>query len=158
MKSVIVDTNVAMVANGDCEGVRPECRLQTIDFLEKLLQKGRIAIDLEGEIEEEYWRRLSIGQPGVGSRFMQKFFSEALDRIDRIKVRGHGNNRIDFAFDGNLRRFDQINRKFVRVAAATGFIIFNATDSDWVEHGIELSKRGIKIQHLCGAVTAAWFV
>lgn len=76
MTNAVVDTNVALVANGQCDGVSPDCRLAAIDFLEKIMHKGRIAIDLEGEIETEYRRQLSVGTPGVGSRFLQKFFQK----------------------------------------------------------------------------------
>jgi len=158
MTVVIVDTNVPLVANGSCEGVSAKCRLATIDFLESLLHRGKIAIDLEGAIEEEYRRQLGVGSPGVGSRFIQKFFSEAADRVVRVSapIDGHGHHK-KFKFDGTLKRFDRSDRKFVAVAVETGAEIYNATDSDWLEHNEELSRRGIKLRFICGNRKADWF-
>lgn len=63
MSAVVVDTNVAIVANGDCNGCAPACRLAAIDFLESLIHDGSIAVDVQGEIEQEYRRHLSVGTP-----------------------------------------------------------------------------------------------
>lgn len=158
MTTVIVDTNVALVANGSCEGVSAKCRLASIDFLEKLLHSGKLAVDFEGEIESEYRKNLGVGNPGVGNRFLQKFFSEAAHRIVRVStpVNNAGNFK-NFKFDGSLKRFDRSDRKFVALAAATGFIIYNATDSDWLEHKVELNNRGIKITFVCGSLQSGWF-
>jgi hypothetical protein len=154
----VVDTNVALVANGMCEGVTLLCRIAAIDFLEALIHKGRIAVDLEGEIEAEYRRRLSVGTPGVGSRFLQKFFSEAAHRIERVSapIDRQGNAKT-FKFDGSLKRFDMSDRKFVAVSVQSKFPVYNATDSDWLEHREELTKRGVKIEFLCGDVQRNWF-
>lgn len=158
MVTVIVDTNVPLVANGSCEGVSAACRLSTIDFLENLLHSGKIAIDLEGLIEEEYRNNLGVGSPGVGNRFIQKFFSEAANRVVRVSasIDRHGHTK-NFRFDGSLKNFDLSDRKFVAVAVETGAEIYNATDSDWLEHKDELAKRGIKVRFLCGSQKSDWF-
>lgn len=159
MTNAVVDTNVALVANGQCDGVSPDCRLAAIDFLEKIMHKGRIAIDLEGEIETEYRRQLSVGTPGVGSRFLQKFFSEASERIDRVSVPKSKTGEFEnFSFSGSLKKFDPSDRKFVSVSAESKFPIYNASDSDWLEHKEELNKKGISIVFLCGCDKSTWFL
>jgi hypothetical protein len=130
-----------------------------MDFLEELVHSGKLAVDLEGEIEDEYRKKLGVGLPGVGNRFLQKFFSEAAHRVARVSApidqKGHAKN---FKFDGSLKRFDQSDRKFVALAIATKYAIYNATDSDWLEHHDELTKRGVKIEYVCGCTQSAWFV
>lgn len=154
MTTLVVDTNVAIVANGDCADCSPACRLSTIDFLERLIHKGSIAIDVQGKIEEEYRRHLCAGTPGVGSRFLQKFFSDAAHRIERVDI---SETERKFSFSGALRSFDQSDRKFVLVASEGKFEVVNAVDSDWLDHEAELLKRGIRVQFLCGKNRADWF-
>ena len=129
-----------------------------MDFLEALLHNGRLVIDTGGEIEAEYRHKLGVGQPGVGNRFLQKFFSEAAHRVVRVSLpTTRSGAYINFRFDGELRRFDQSDRKFVALAAATGHTIFNSTDTYWVEHKDALTARGIKIHFVCGCNPALWF-
>jgi hypothetical protein len=154
----IVDTNVPLVANGACAGVSPKCRLAAIDFLENLLVSGDLVLDLGGEIEAEYRKKLNVGQPGTGSRFLQMFLSQAAGRVRRIDLKkDRSGNYESFKFQGSLRRFDPSDRKFVAAAALTGAPVANCTDSDWLEHRDELERRGITITFICGDASAAWF-
>lgn len=153
MTTVVVDTNVAVVANGDCVGCRPECRLAAIDFIERLIHSGSIAVDLTGEIENEYRRNVGAGTPGVGSRFLQKFFADSANRVVRVDIVNAAKN---FPFNGSLRKFDQSDRKFVLVAIASRSRVVNAVDSDWIEHEVELNKRGVRIEFLCGKNRNDW--
>jgi hypothetical protein len=83
----VVDTNVPIVANGGSKtrqgrsNASPQCRIKTIEFLEQLVKKGRIVLDLGGEIQAEYLRHLNArGQPGVGDRFLQVVLNSAPKR------------------------------------------------------------------------------
>ena len=159
MVTHVVDTNIPLVANGSCAGVSARCRLAVIDFLEGLIHTGKIAIDIEGLIEEEYRTQLGTGRPGIGNRFLQKFFTEAAHRVVRVSatIDRHGHCR-KLKFDGTLKRFDRSDRKFVAVALETSSTIYNATDSDWLEHKDELEKKGVRVEFLCGCRKSDWFV
>ncbi|SRR6266851_3589785 len=76
MTRFTVDTNVPIVANGSPDpkdqaySPSPRCRLAAVEFLQDLLRRGCVILDLAGEIQTEYHRYLSPrGQPGVGDRF-----------------------------------------------------------------------------------------
>jgi predicted nucleic acid-binding protein len=158
MAKHIVDTNVALVANGAAPNVKAACRLATIDFLEGLIYKGELVVDLNGEVEAEYRKQLGDGMPGVGHRFLQKFFSEAAHRVSRVEITPRGDNYAEFKFEGSLRKFDKSDRKFVALAAACKAPIYNAADTDWLDHQADLNAKGIVVTFLCGCNRSDWFV
>ena len=54
------------------------CRLAAVEFLQEVLVRGCVVLDLAGEIEAEYHRYLSPrGQPGVGDRFYLEVLNSA---------------------------------------------------------------------------------
>ena len=84
MSVVVVDTNVAIVANGR-KGAEGDlrCRLNCVEKLEHVVQQGIVAVDDCGLIFEEYRRHLNFsGAPGVGD----KFFKHMSDSINTTKV------------------------------------------------------------------------
>ncbi|MGP0089685.1 MAG: hypothetical protein ACLPKB_06970 [Xanthobacteraceae bacterium] len=161
----VVDTNVPIVANGGDRGAdggsrRPsvECRLRAIEFLERLLQGGRIVLDLGGEIEAEYRRYLHArGQPGVGDRFYQEVLNSAPKRVQRIQLDKSGEDFDDFPSDPRLATFDRSDRKFVAASRKSGAPIANATDSDWLDHREALEANGVTVEYVCGCDRGQWF-
>lgn len=154
----IIDTNVALVANGSAANVKPECRLATIDFLEKMMVSGRLVVDTSGEIESEYRKKLDTGMPGVGNRFLQAFFSAAVRRIERVNLPKDKNGEFqDFPNVSSLRRFDKSDRKFAALCRKSKAPIANAVDSDWSDHKTELQKHGVKIEFICTCDSKNWF-
>ncbi len=117
------------------------------------MHNGTIAIDLNGDIEEECRRNLSLGTPGVGTRFLQRFFADSANRIKRFDTSAVSKS---FKFNGSLKRFDISDRKFVLVTLEAKCEVVNAVDSDWVEHDVELSRRGVRVRYLCGKNRADW--
>jgi hypothetical protein len=159
-----VDTNVPIVANGradDTGGGLPSahCRLAAIDFLESILEDGRILLDLAGEIQAEYGRHLRpAGQPGVGDRFYQSVLHSAPQRVERMALP----KRVDGSFadyprDAELASFDLSDRKFVALSRRAKAPVVVATDSDWVESRAALTRYGVKIVFLCGCNPTTWF-
>lgn len=154
----IVDTNVPIAANGTDPSHSYECRFKCVEFLEKLSTSGTLVVDLQGEVETEYRSNLSVGQPGVGNRFLQKFFSQAAHRIERIDLqRGKGGSFNDMSFDKSLKNFDLSDRKFAVLSKVTKAPVYVAVDSDWVIHEEALVNAGVKIQFLCGKNKLTWF-
>jgi hypothetical protein len=63
------------------------CRLAAIEFLQEVLVRGCVVLDLAGEIEAEYHGYLSPrGQPGVGDRFYLEVLNSAPGRIERVPL------------------------------------------------------------------------
>jgi hypothetical protein len=155
----VVDTNVPIVANGRNSNASVDCRLAAIEFLQVLIGGGRILLDLDGEIQEEYRRYLNPhGQPGVGDRFFLMILLSAPSRVDRVQL------DIDpltgeysaFPHDPALAKFDPSDRKFAAVARSSGVPVANATDADWLEHRIALAANGIEVHFVCGCDPEAW--
>jgi hypothetical protein len=144
---VVMDTNVAIVANFRTPQASDGCVEACIAALLEIRERRRILLDEDGQILEEYRRYLSpSGQPGAGDAFFKWLWSNQVNPEHCRQVRGG-----EFPDDPDLARFDRSDRKFVVVAIASGERppVLNATDSDWWEHRDALSRHGVEIHFLC---------
>lgn len=160
----VVDTNVPIVANGGSQrrdsGSKPslQCRSAAVDFLQRLLKRGRIVLDLGGEIQKEYLGHLSPrGQPGVGDRFLQVVLNSVPKRVTRIELAKVGEAFIDFPDDPRLSVFDLSDRKFVAASLKANAPIAVAVDDDWLDHSNALSDNGVRLRFICGRNKVTWF-
>ena len=70
MVEVVVDTNVAVVANGLAEQANDGCVERCGDELERIIDGCVVVLDSDGLILDEYQKILNFsGQPGVGDFF-----------------------------------------------------------------------------------------
>jgi len=157
MRSRVVDTNVAVVANGRDTNTRANCQLECVRSLQELVARGVVVLDALGLILKEYRAHLKpSGQPGVGDAFLRHLFDHQFDpsKCELVEVtplpddrRGFG----EFPEDEELAGFDPSDRKFVAAARASAQnpVILNATDSDWLEFEVPLTRHGINVQQLC---------
>ena len=155
----VVDTNVAIVANGRNTNAKIDCRLATIDFLNKLINNGQVILDMKGDIQAEYHRHLSpSGQPGVGDQFYQTILQSAPSRVSRIELAIDEETKqyIDFPADPELATFDQSDRKFAAAARKSGVPLANAVDTDWLDHKGALARNGISVLFVCGCDRKDW--
>lgn len=159
MKRRIVDTNVAVVANGRDSNAALNCRLAAIDALASLLRAGQIIIDDDGEMLGEYKTYCSPkGEPGIGDRFFREVLTNYSGKILRIRLdRNEDGSYVDFPNDPDLATFDRSDRKFAAAARKASAPVLNATDEDWWEHRVSLSRNGIRIEFVCGANKNEWF-
>ncbi|HMH54509.1 MAG TPA: hypothetical protein VK548_30010 [Candidatus Acidoferrum sp.] len=163
---VVVDTNVAVVANRR-EAVSPACVIACVAQITAITRdEKRVAIDLEGLILREYMKNLSLGgQPGVGDAFMKWLHQNqaVVERCEKVRITTMGtNNEPDFpAFpdDRALAAFDPADRKFVAVARAHPQAppILEATDSKWWGWRDALQRHGVTVQFLCEAEIRATY-
>lgn len=154
----IVDSNVAIVANGRGTNASIFCQLKAIEALNRLLKKGIIVIDQAGEMIEEYRRYCyPRGQPGIGDRFFQEILTNYSSRIERVQIDKKDGEFLDFPNDPDLKHFDHSDRKFVAAARKSGASILNATDTDWINSREALAKHGVRVEFVCSEVTDAWF-
>ena len=59
MTHVVVDTNVLVVANGSHADVSPDCVIECVDRLQRLMKHGKVVIDDAFRILNEYQKQSS---------------------------------------------------------------------------------------------------
>ena len=152
---VVIDTNVAVVANGEADQAGPRCRLNCIAKLSEIRDECRVLLDNSNLIFEEYRNILSFsGQPGLGDAFFKWLFdNQANPEHCRRVIVNHHPSRVfeEFPDDPSLSRFDQDDRKFVAVALASGTDpkVLNASDTDWWDYRQHLRRHGVEVDFLC---------
>lgn len=163
MSSLIVDTNVGVVANERDAHASPECVIACVDALEQITAgRARLVLDDGWEILEEYLRYMSSsGQPGPGDAFVKWALNNLANpgRCERVPLdRGDDGQYLRFPRDPDLAAFDPSDRKFVALALASDSrpSIANAVDSDWWHFREALRRAGVEVEFLCSDRVAAW--
>ena len=152
MTAFVVDTNVAIVANGG-DGVHADeqCQLTCVMKLERLIKEQVVAVDVSGCILEEYRNHLcESGRPGTGDLFFKYVFDNQYQdaRVKMVEVNPICDDRRGFK-ELPDNTFDRSDRKFLAVAVAASAIVLNATDSDWNEHKSLTDRLGVEVSQLC---------
>ena len=145
---IVVDTNVAVVANGKAKQASPQCVHACIAGLRHVRDECRLLVDDKYLVFDEYQAHLSrAGQPGPGDAFFKwLWFNQANTECCRmITVTAYVDDdcRFDeFPDDPSLSKFDRSDRKFVAIAlaSATEPKVLNACDTDWWRHRKVLGK------------------
>jgi hypothetical protein len=152
--NVVVDTNVAIAANGRDTHASLPCQYECIVFLEELVSLGKrthIALDERGLIFDEYSGHLKYrGAPGVGDIFFKYLHDHMylgknirLVSITPISDEDRGFNELP------ANSVDKSDRKFLATAIVAGAKIANAVDTDWHEQIAFVTGLGITVQQLC---------
>ena len=159
MKRQVVDTNVAIVANGRGDNASPSCRLAAAQGLRRILEDGVIIVDLAGAMLSEYRRYCNpAGQPGLGDRFFREVLMNYGTRVERIELPldlATGGD-VDFPTDPELAGFDPSDRKFAAASRKSRAPVANATDTDWLDHKVALARNGISVEFLCSCDRTQW--
>lgn len=162
MIEVIVDTNVAVVANQQNGGVVASCVDACTIFIAAARDKHVILIDDSDAIRQEYARALQQAKPyGLGTLFLQHIYQHQFNptRVKRIPLpMAASGEYADFPSDTELAHFDPSDRKFAALARRTGTPVTNATDSDWIDNIVALNAHGIAVNFLCGQNKAKWIM
>ena len=152
---IVMDTNVARVANGKTEQALPECVLQCVLTLRRIRDGHCVLLDDKNLIYNEYRKCLSYsGQPGPGDAFFKWLHDNQghPEHCRRVPVSLHLARKFEeFPDDPDLASFDRSDRKFVAVALASGTRpeVLNASDTDWRDHFQELQRHGVAVVFLC---------
>ncbi len=152
---VIMDTNVAVVANGKTGQASSHCIRECIAKLRHIQDECRLLLDDRNQIINEYRNNLNpSGQPGTGDAFFLWLWQNQANHeyCRKVEVNPHASRGFEeFPEDPNLKDFDQDDRKFVVVALAsgTGPKVLNASDTDWWHHRQALQQHGVEIVFLC---------
>ena len=154
-EEVVLDTNVAVVSNGDTEQASLDCVDNCNKALTRIKESQILILDDLGLILNEYRRNLNPSrQHGLGhALFIWIWDNQDNERHCRkVKVTPNDERGFDeFPDDPRLLNFDRDDRKFVAVAIASGSApkILNASDTDWRIHRQELERHGVEIEFIC---------
>lgn len=152
--NVVLDTNVAISANGRDTHASLACQYACTAFIEELVsskKRTQIVLDELGLIFTEYSNHLHYkGQPGVGDVFF-KYLHDHMYLNKKIK-------RVPITpIDDEARGFDELppntmdksDRKFLAAAVVAGAEIVNAMDTDWHMQIAFVAYLGVNVQQLC---------
>lgn len=152
IKEVVVDTNVAKVANGETEQAGSSCVARCIDELLDLRRHCHVVLDQGGKILEEYERNLEFSGIQPGDEFYRWLWFNQGTHSRTVPITEHPERGFEeFPADSDLDDFDPDDRKFVAAALASGTDpeILNASDTDWWNHREPLRRHGVEIKFLC---------
>jgi hypothetical protein len=156
-KSVLVDTNVPLTANGKAAQADVPCMRRCLQELRTTQRERRVLLDSTGLILQEYLRQKPHGFPqGPGDIFLVWVYDNQANPANVLRVpitplNDETRDFTEFPEDADLKTFDRSDRKFVAVALASGEspLILNATDTDWWIHRKALEHNHVLVQFLC---------
>ena len=155
---VVVDTNVAKVANGESPQASPNCVNICTNRLERIMNgEMKLVLDADWIILDEYSRNLrSSGKPGTGDRFLAWCLRnwttpEQCDLVSITPSEGSETNFEEFPKDPELENFDPDDQKFVAVALVHPEkpLILQAVDSQWLDFRDVLLQHGVRVEFIC---------
>ncbi len=152
-KTVVVDTNVLLVANGRHGSVSRECIANCSVRLDTIKRDGQISIDNKRRIISEYQNKTSPNQPkGAGDVFLKWLFQNLTNkRVRQIDIGESDDGSFDAIQPPQQFAALKADRKFIAVALKDTQrpSILQAADTKWIDHEAELKQRGIAIEFLC---------
>lgn len=155
---VIVDTNVAVVANGESAQASEKCEETCINRLERIMRgEMKLILDADWIILDEYSRNLnSSGKPCTGDRFLawslrNRTNPEQCELVSITPVANLENEFEEFPNDPELENFDPDDRKFIAVARKHSEKppILQAVDSQWWDFRDVLLQHGVRVEFIC---------
>lgn len=161
MAKLIVDTNVAVVANQRDTQANLACISASVQQLNGFFADSVILVlDQQWHILKEYQCNLyATGQPGVGDKFLKWVLTNQANprRCERVpitlkSVREDDTEFVEFPDDPRLDGLDRSDRKFVAVACAHPDKppIVNAVDNeDWSDFTAVLTEYQVDVRFLC---------
>ena len=151
MTAYVVDTNVAMAANGRDTHADLECQLNCIEELESICRESVIVLDDGDLIFEEYRNHLHFkGAPGTGDKFFKHVYDHKYgeSRVRRVPITPCSDDLCGYQ-ELPENELDRSDRKFLAVAVVAQAEILNATDSDWSEQEALTRGLGVCVRQLC---------
>ena len=153
--TVVVDTNVAVVANGKSQQACAACVLTCTEKLQQIMSgEIKLVLDYGWRILDEYMRNLNSGGADVGDRFLRWLLTHKDTQCDFVSITpidGSENDFSVFPTDLALKDFDPADRKFIAVALAHSEkpSILQAVDSEWWNYRDALHRNGVTVDFIC---------
>lgn len=155
--TVIVDTNVILVANRQHSDVSERCVVACARRLERIMRRERVALDDDYQILKEYQNKTAprTGR-GPGDVFVKWLLRNLANerRCVQVALTEHPERGFEsFPDDTELASFDRADRKFVAVAALHPERppIAQAADSKWLAWAPALKRHGVRVDFVCPA-------
>lgn len=151
MTAYVVDTNVAIAANGRNTHANDKCRKTCIQKLKDICSQHVVVLDDGGCIFGEYKRKLNFaGAPGVGDMFFKHIFNHGYDErhVRRVSITPCDDDCRDFE-ELPKNKLDRSDRKFLATAVVAKATIINAMDGDWDENQALIKSLRVTVQELC---------
>jgi len=151
---VVIDTNVAIAANGRNTHACIKCQLECVEFLDSLTSVGsrkKIYLDDLDLLLNEYRPHLNFhGQPGIGDAFYKFLHDHKYSGRKVSLVSITLNSDTETGFDElPANSIDPSDRKILAIAVVSAAKIVNALDNDWHEKRNFLEDLGIDVIQLC---------
>lgn len=153
----VIDTNVAVTANGANDDAPPDCVAASARALRAVMRKGHVFLDADRRILKEYTDNLSArGEPGPGNAFLKWLLTNEWDerRVTRVEITPKAGDEEDYEElppppEGIV--YDPSDRKFLAVAAAHEEHppVLQSCDSKWWGWREALAAIGVTIHFLC---------
>lgn len=154
MNRIVIDTNVAIAANGRDTHASYRCQLACTELLELVANnkdKRKIILDSGGEIIDEYSKHLHYkGQPGIGDYFF-KFLHDNLylnEKVHLVDITSVDDDTKGYE-ELPQNEIDRSDRKLLAAAVVARAKIINALDTDWFEKREFLNEINIEVYQLC---------
>lgn len=153
--SVVVDTNVAVVANGRSQQASAACVLTCTEKLQQIMTgELRLVLDDDWRILNEYMRNLRSNGVDIGDRFLGWILTNRdryCDFVSITPIDSSENDFREFPTDPALNDFDPADRKFIAVALAHSEKppILQAVDSKWWNFREALRQNGVTVEFIC---------
>lgn len=151
---IVIDTNVAISANGRDTHACGKCQIECIEYIEAATSpksKKIIVLDDQDLIIGEYKKHLNHrGQPGMGDAFYKYLHDHMYggDKILLVRINENGDD--DTGFDELPENsIDPSDRKLLAAAKVAAADIINALDTDWHEKRDFLSAFSVNVVQLC---------
>ena len=152
MRSYVVDTNVAIAANGRRTHAGDGCQLRCIEELEDTCAERVVILDDGGLIFDEYRAHLNFaGEPGVGDKFFKHVYDHMFGgrRVQLVRITPSRDKKRRGFDELPENDFDPSDRKFLAAAVVGCATILNATDSDWSQQKKLTDSLGVAVRQLC---------
>ena len=154
---VVVDTNVAVVANKRAPQASSNCVRTCARKLRQITHGNvKLVLDDRWTILREYLQNLRSKGDGVGDRFLawslrNRTNPEQCELVSITPVANLENEFEEFPKDPGLVNFDPDDRKFVAVALAHSEKppILQAVDSQWWEFRDTLGENDVEVEFIC---------
>ena len=162
MNTVIVDTNVIVIAN-DTDDKRADCRDRCQDRLQQIwYQRETVVVDDGWRIFGEYEDNANPNsRKGIGDlfvkRLLQNLRNPEICKMVHITPTQDRRAFEEFPNDTTLSDFDPDDRKFIAVAIAyenayqQKAALLQAVDSQWYGLRDALAKNGVEVEFICEA-------
>ena len=154
---VIVDTNVAVVANGRSEQASTNCVETCAEKLGEIMRgEVKLVLDNRWIVLREYMQNLRSSGADVGDRFLGWVLRnwtnpEQCDLVSITPIDDSENAFEEFPDDPALDGFDPADRKFIAVARAHPEKppILQAVDSQWLDFHEAFRRNGVTVAFIC---------